>query len=375
MKKITFLTLHLGYGGIENAVTTLANSLSSKYDIEIISVYKRFDDPVFKLNKNIKVKYLINRPDIKLADSKNLFNYSKLFLLKKRDSLLETKIVKKFIKNCQSDIIISTNVNYNFILGKYAKNNSLKIGWEHKYHNNNKKYIKKVIDSTTNLDYLVLISNFLYKFYSELVVNSKCKYVYIPNALANIPKKTSELNSKNIISIGKLSKEKAYIDLVEIFKYVSLKYPDWKLDIIGDGPERKTVEEKIKKYKLTENVILHGFQDKNYIKKFFEQSSIFIMSSTTESFGIAILEAFSYGIPCVAFDDALGAKELISNNWDGYLISNFDKEKMTKKIIDLIKNDSRRIIMGNNARKKSLKYSPDTVKDMWLEILQEKEGK
>lgn len=375
MKKITFLTLHLGYGGIENAVTTLANSLNSKYDIEIISVYKRFDEPVFKLNKNIKVKYLISHSDIKLADSKNLLDYLKLLFLKRKDSFLETRLVKKFIKKCQSDIIISTNIKYNLIIGKYASNESLKIGWEHKYHNNNKKYIKKVIASTINLDYFVLISNFLYKFYSERVVDTKCQYVYIPNALANIPKKTSELNSKNIISIGKLSKEKAYIDLVEIFKYVSLKYPDWKLNIIGDGPERNLVEEKIKKYQLTENVILHGFQDKNYIKKFFEQSSIFIMSSTTESFGIAILEAFSYGVPCVAFDDALGAKELISNNWDGYLISNFDKEKMTKKIIDLIKNDNRRIIMGNNAHKKSLKYSPDTVRDMWLEVLQVKEGK
>lgn len=368
MKKITFLTLHLGYGGVENAVTALANSLSADYKIEIISVYKRYDVPVFKLNKNVKVRYLIEHPDIKVS-GKNILNNIKTFYLKKRQNRLELKLVKQFITKCDSDIIISTNIRYNFLIGKYANNNILKIGWEHSYHNNDKKYINKVLQSTNNLDYFVLVSNVLYKFYSELLVDSKCKCIYIPNALEYIPEECSNSKDKNIISIGKLSKVKSYVDLVEVFKYVSLKYPDWKLNIIGDGPERSAIEEQIAKYKLENNVILHGFRDKKYIKKMFEQSSIYVMSSVSEAFGIVILEAFSYGIPCVAFDSALGAKELISNNWDGYLIGDLDKEKMTKKIIDLIKNENRRIIMGNNARKKSLKYTSEVIKDKWLEIL------
>lgn len=368
MKKITFLTLHLGYGGVENAVTALANSLSSNYKIEIISVYKRYDDPVFKLNKNVKVKYLIEHPDVKVS-GKNIFNNIKTFCLKEKDKRLENRLVKDFIINCDSDVIISTNIRYNVLIGKYLSSNILKIGWEHSYHNNDKKYINKVLQSTNNLDYFVLVSNVLYKFYSGFLAYSSCKCLFIPNALEYIPDSCSSLIDKNIISIGKLSKEKSYVDLVEVFKYVSLKYPDWKLNIIGDGPERSAIEEQIAKYKLENNVILHGFRDKKYIKKMFEHSSIYVMSSVSEAFGIVILEAFSYGIPCVAFDSALGAKELISNNWDGYLISDLDKEKMTKKIIDLIKNENRRIIMGNNARKKSLKYTSEVIKDEWLKIL------
>lgn len=369
MKKITFLTLHLGYGGVESAVTALANSLSPYYEIQIISVYQRYDSPVFKLNKNIEIKYLINKSNTKVVRGKNILKFLKTSIIRKKEFYLEKKLVKKFIENCDSEIIISTNVLYNQLVGKYANHNTLKIGWEHSYHNDNKKYIKKVISSTQNLNYFVLVSNTLYKFYSELMMNQTCKCVYIPNALEYIPDNLSKLEDKNIITIGKLSKEKGYVDLVEIFKYVSLKYPDWKLNIIGDGLEKKLIEEQIYKYKLEDNVILHGFRNKKYIKKIFEKSSIYVMSSSFDAFGISILEAFSYGIPCVAFDNSLGAKELISNNWDGYLISNFDKEKMTKKIIDLIKNDNRRIIMGNNARKKSLKYTVDVIKNEWLKIL------
>lgn len=369
MKKITFLTLHLGYGGVESAITALANSLTSDYFIEIVSVYQRYDNPVFKLNKNIEIKYLIGRSDVKIVKEQNILKCLKAFIIKSRDIRLEAKLIREYIENCDSDIIISTNARYNELVGKYANSNTLKIGWEHSYHNDNKKYIKKVVDSTKNLDYFVLVSNVLYNFYSELMVDKHCKCIYIPNSLEYIPDNLSKLKEKNIITIGKLAKEKGYVDLVEIFKYVSLKYPDWKLNIIGDGPQKELIEEQIAKYKLENNVILHGFRDKKYIKKMFEKSSIYVMSSSSEGFGIVLLEAFSYGIPCVAFDSALGAKELISNNWDGYLISNLDKEKMTKKIIDLIKNENRRIVMGNNARKKSLRFTTDVIKEMWLEIL------
>ena len=93
------------------------------------------------------------------------------------------------------------------------------------------------------------------------------------------------------------------------------------------------------------------------------------MGSISESFGIVLLEAFSYGLPCVAFDSAVGATELISNNWDGYLISDRDKEKMARKIAQLIKDQNRRIIMGNNGKKKAMKYSADIIKEEWINLL------
>ena len=354
---------------MENAVTALSNSLNGDYQIEIVSVYQRYDTPVFKLNKNIEVKYLITHPDIKVLKNKNIFKLFKTIVLRIKNKFTEKKLVKNFLINCNSDIIISTNIKYNYLVGKYANKKILKIGWEHSFHDNNKHYITKAINSVRRLDYFILVSESMREFYAKKMDDCECRCLYIPNPLEKIPDKISSLESKNILTIGKLAKEKGYVDLIEIFKYVSLKYPDWKLNIIGDGPERKAIEERIRVYKLENNVIVHGFKDKKYISKMFENSSIYVMSSSSDAFGIVILEAFSYGIPCVAFDTSIGAKELISNNWDGYLVSDFDKDKMTKKIIDLIKNENRRIIMGNNAHKKSLKYTSDIIKEKWLEIL------
>ena len=60
MKKVTILALHLGYGGVENAVATLANTLSSKYEVEILSVYRLYNEPAYFLNENVKVTYISN---------------------------------------------------------------------------------------------------------------------------------------------------------------------------------------------------------------------------------------------------------------------------------------------------------------------------
>ena len=94
------------------------------------------------------------------------------------------------------------------------------------------------------------------------------------------------------------------------------------------------------------------------------------MTSYTESFGIVLLEASSFGIPCIAFDSAKGATEIIDNNWDGYLIKNRDKKLMAKKICELISSINRRLVMGSNAYKKASDYSMDKIKKEWIKIIE-----
>ena len=375
MKKLTILALHLGYGGIERAISMLANSLVDKYEITIASTYKLYDEPPFILDKRIKVEYLIED----MVPNKNEF-ISSLKKLKFIDTIKEgikaVKILKQkkekmieYIKNCKSDIIISTRDIHNKWLGTYGNKNIIKIGWEHNHHNDNKKYINKLVKSVQKLDYFVLVSNELTSFYTEQLKNSNCKCVYIPNAIDYIPEYKSSLKEENIVSVGRLSKEKGYLDLIDVYKIVHSKYQNWKLNIIGDGIEKKAIEEKIKNYELEENIILHGFQNRKYINELLNKSSLYVMTSHTESFGIVLLEAYAFGIPAVSFTSAQGACEIITDNWDGYLVKNRDKEQMAKRICELISNYNRRFIMGKNAAKKAEEYSVEKIKNKWIEML------
>jgi len=373
VKRITILALHLGYGGIEKCISTLANTLCKNYQVNVISTYKLYEKPSFPIDDRVKITYLI--PD--LSPSKNEFIDSvkhlkfikgfKLGITNLKILYLKKKKMIEAIKNCDSDVIISTRDIHNDWLGKYGNPNILKIGWEHNHHNNDKKYINKIIKSVSKLDYFVLVSKELEEFYRQKV---KCKTVYIPNTLDYYPKKVSDLEEKRIISVGRLSEEKGYLDLIDVFSLVHQVYPDWKLDIIGDGNQKENIQKKIEEYGLKDFIILHGFQNKEYINQLLQKSSIYVMCSYTESFGIVLLEAFSFGIPCVAFDSARGATEIISNNWDGYLIKDRNKEIMAKKVCELISNPNRRIIMGANGIKKANQYSMDEIRKYWIQIIE-----
>lgn len=378
MKKITILALHLGYGGIENCISNLANSLVDDYEVNIVSTYKLYEKPVFKLNDKIKIKYLMtdlkpNKQELKQSLKKlKLITFFKE--LKKSLKILKLKknLMIEAIKNCDSDVIISTRDIHNNWLSKYGRDKILKIGWEHNHHHNNKRYINKVTKSVLGLDYFVLVSKDLTKFYSEKLKDKKVKCVYIPNSINFFPQEKAKLETENLISIGRLSHEKGYLDLIDIFKELHQKYPDSKLNIIGDGPDRKKIEKKIRDNKLEDYIILHGFQEKEYINKYLEKSSVYIMTSYTESFGLVLLEAFAYGIPCVAYSSAEGANEIISDNWDGYLIKDRDKNKMVKRICELLSNRNRRLIMGANGIKKAQEFNTQKTKQKWIEIINRK---
>ena len=372
MKKISIIALHLGAGGIERIVSILANNLANDYEIEIASVYKIYDEPFFKLNNKVKVKYLIpdlkpNREEFKksLKHLRIIKTFKEGFKSLKILRLKKTKVIE-YLNECDADIIISTRDIHNELVGKYASKNSLKIGWEHNHHNNNKKYISKIINSVKKLDYFVLVSKELKEFYEDKV-NPKC--IFIPNCIDYYPENRSDLQSKNIISVGRLSDEKDPIELIEVFKMVNEKYPDWHLNIFGDGVLYEKVNEKIKNYNLKNNVTLHGFQNRDVINKYLKDSSIFLTTSKTESFGLVVLEAFAFGIPCVSYTSAKGIVEIAKNNYDAYLIDNRNRDEMVKRICDLIKQNAKLKIMGDYAYKTSLKYKEENFKNMWLKIL------
>ena len=378
MKKITVLALHLGYGGIERCISSLVNSLSSDYKINIISTYKLYEEPSFKIDNKVKIDYLMTdlKPNKKeLKDSLKKLKLITFFKeIKKSLKILKLKknLMINAIKNCDSDIIISTRDIHNLWLSKYGKKEILKIGWEHNHHHGNKRYINKIIKSVYGLDYFVLVSKDLTEFYSEKLKDSKVECVYIPNSIDYFPEVKSKLETENLVSVGRLSKEKGYSDLIDIFKEIHKIYPDSKLDIIGDGPEREKLENKIKDNKLSHTIKLHGFQEKEYINQVLKKASVYVMTSHTESFGIVLLEAFSFGIPCVAFDSAEGAREIISNNWDGYLVENRDHDKMVKRICELLANRNRRLVMGANGLKKAHEFDIEKTKVKWTKLLNRK---
>jgi glycosyltransferase involved in cell wall biosynthesis len=283
---------------------------------------------------------------------------------------LKRKKMIEAIKNIDSDIIISTRAFHNKLLGKYAKEGTVNIAWEHSHHNNNKRYINALVKSCKNMDYLISVSKELNSFYKDKIDNGKTKCKYIALSLDYFPEDKSTLSKKEITAIGRLSKEKGFEDLIDVFNLVHQNHPDWKLNIVGDGIEKDKIIEKINTLGLEESVIMHGFKNENEIHDILATTSIYVMTSFTESFGLVLLEAMSYGIPCLSFDSARGSLEIIDNNINGFVIKNRNIKRMANKIDDLIEDRNVRRLLGKEALKKALRFSKDRVRQDWINLIE-----
>lgn len=378
MKKVSILALHLGYGGIEKSIVALCNLLCERYEVEIACSYRLYDTCVFPLDSRVKVKYLI--PDLRpnRVEFMDAWRHKKLFAFinEGRKGIhvlwMRRRSMIRYIKNCSSDVIISTRDIFNDWLGEYGSDQALKIGWEHNHYHNDLKYAGNITKSVWKLDYLVLVSLSLQKFYQKELRKSKCRCIFIPNIIEKIPTKVAPLKKERFISIGRLSPEKGQLDLLKIYALLEKKYPNWTLDLIGDGEERSCLEQFIREHHLEEKIHLHGFRDKEYIDKMLHDSSIYIMTSFTESFGIVLIEAMSHGVPCVAFSSAEGARELIVSGKNGYLIKNRNYRAMIKKLSDLVEHPDERKRIGKAARGSVKKYTGDVVSKEWFELIEKR---
>ncbi len=375
MKKILFLAMHLGYGGIERAIISEANILVDKYDVEIACAYKLYDKPAFPLDERVKVTYLSetlkpNKDELKAAiHSKNPVAIVREGIMSIRVLHYRKAAMKKAIKQSDANIIISSRYLYNALLAKNKKEGVVTIAQEHNHHNGDEKYINQIANSVQGIDYFMPVSKELTDFYAARVGNVVCKY--IPHSLEYMPEHISELTEPMIVSVGRLSPEKGYLDLIEVYASIQKEHPEWKLHIVGDGVERSAIERKIQACGLQESVVLHGYQNKEYINEVLAKASIYMMCSHTESFGIVLIEAQAFGIPCVAFDSAKGAIEIIEDEVNGYLVSNRNFDEMKNKVCHLIENEDLRKAFGEKSRENSLQYSKEVIQEKWFEFLEE----
>lgn len=373
-RNIVILALHLGAGGAEKVICNVANILCKNNNVTIISTYKLSDKPAFEIDEKVKIEYLMtnlqpNKRQLKTAlKHLHIIDFIKEAIHSMKILYLRKKLMIKKIKQIEADIIISTRILHNNWVGKYAKKGIIKIAQEHNYHNNNKKYIKKLIKSLKNIDYLMPTSKGLSNFYEGKIGKTKIKY--IPNYVERKTDKVSELENKVIISVGRLEPVKGFPDLIDVFAIFQKDHPEWSLKIVGKGSQEELLRNKIRAMNLQDKVFLIGEKNTEELAEEYYNASLYVMTSYSESFGLVLLEAASFGLPLIAFDSAEGAKEIIQNGQNGYLIQNRNKEEMSNKIEEIIENREQMITLAKNAKNVLNVFSKENVEKEWKEFLE-----
>lgn len=373
-KKVSFLLLHLGYGGIETATINTANALCNKYDIEIISFYNLKNNQANRIDNRIVIKYLYNGEPNREAFKESLHNKDFINIIKegfKATNILIKKrvLIIKAIINCKSKYLISTRYDFSILLSRYGTREIIKIAEEHHYHNNNKKYINILKYKYNNIDYLFALTKTLKKDYHEFLKhNHHTKIVLMPNMLYELPTKKSTLNQHNIITMSRLDKGKRNDEIIRIFSKVKDR-DNWKLYILGDGEEYEHLKSLIKELNLEDSIYLEGYISKEKLPDYLLNSSIFIMASITEGLPMVLLEAMSYGIPCIAYEIPSGVNDIIEHNQNGFIVKNRNEEEYRKSLEKLMKDSTLRKKFGHNTNKKLEEFKKETVLKKWYSIL------
>lgn len=342
-------------GGTERVSTVIANELvkDAQFDICFLSLWEKEKELFFYLDKKI-LRYTLFDNEV---SGKRILNY--------------IKKIRQFIKNNSIDIIVDIDGILDMYTIPASKKSDCKvISWEqfNYYQNpyvNYRKYTRKL--AAKKADAVVVLTD-EDKGYYQKELNVKCKLVRIYNPIENTQEKTNyDVESKIIISAGRLTEQKGFDILIDIANIAFDKHRDWKWVICGEGEDREKLTEKIKKYKLEKNVILEG--NVANITDYYKKAAMFVLTSRYEGFGLVLTEAKNVGLPCVSFRCPCGPVEIIEDGVNGYLVDCFNVKNMAEKINELIENTEKRKEFSNMALVGTEKFDLSTISSQWKELL------
>ena len=345
--KILVLHGHLSMGGEERILlNVLKNLVELNYNVDLLITQNYGENNLFEneIPEEVNYEFLF-----KSYNGKNRI-IKEIFRLRKKINYL--KKVEKRIKEKNYDIVIDYSSN----LLKY-KNFDIAIpvfSWVHfsltfgeklsiekveKYKKQYKKYDKILAICDTMRDEFIEILG---------MDKNKVELVYNPINLEIIQKKSENVNPKYenylkedyFLQVSRLTHQKQPEHLVDIYYKLKQLGIKEKLYFIGNGKKIELIKQKIKEYKLENDVILLGQIENPY--PFFKNAKLFLHTAKYEGLPTVLLESLTFGVPVVAYDCPTGPKDILGKNSEyGELIPLNDKDTFVKKVYELMNNNTK----------------------------------
>ena len=335
-----------GFGGMERIFTDKMNWLCQQPDVEVVLMLV-WKDPLplaYNLDSRVKVVRL-NVPSIKggFGFPFALFSYNRFVAQYNPDVTILSWIIGAFFaaygRKCGKVIYESHHVS-----------NLMKHSW---LQTKLQPYVDVVV-TLTSQD----AKNFPRARRVEV----------IPNFTNLQFTASADYTHKRCVAVGRLVYQKNYPRMIEIWKHISKKNPDWVLDIYGEGEERGLIEQGIREAGLEGKVVLHG--SAKDVVGVLQSASIYLMTSRMEGFPLVLVEAMTCGLPIVAFDCNFGPGKVISDGTTGFLVPYSDDAMFMERLAYLMEHPEIREQMGMAAKEASKKYQPEQIMKEWLRLFQ-----
>lgn len=188
----------------------------------------------------------------------------------------------------------------------------------------------------------------------------------IPNSAVLQDAPCSELTAKRVIAVGRLDYQKSFDRLIEAWRIVHGKAPEWRLDIFGQGEWKERLQQQIADCGL-EGCCAINAPTADIVNEY-AASSLLVMSSHYEGFPMVLIEGMACGLPAVSFDYKCGPRDIIRDGVDGFIARDGDVADLARKMLLVIGDEQQRRRMGQAAREVVRRFSPDSVMEKWLSV-------
>ena len=369
-----------GMGGTIRAAHNLAGYLAKTHEVEIISVFRRREEPFFPFPPNVKVTALDDqRPGVTpwrlrllrkiLRTSPSALMHSSDRAAKECNLWVDVRLAR--VLRRQSGFLIGTRPGLNFTVAYLSPPGFITIGEEQMHLHAHSGPLRKAMKHLyPSLDALVALTEGDAHEYEQLLGDEAAlvRLASIPNTARAMGGAKADLDAKTVLAAGRLTPQKGFDMLIHAWARVASVHPDWRLRICGGGDREENLRQLVVDEGLADVIELPGRRD---LEEEMANASIFVLSSRFEGFPLVLLEAMSKGMAVVSFDCPTGPGEVIDDHRNGILIPARDVERLAAGIIELIEDADLRRRVGPAAVEAARDYTIEAVGPRWERLFTE----
>ncbi|RZJ90430.1 MAG: glycosyltransferase family 4 protein [Chryseobacterium sp.] len=360
-KKIFFVINTLQRGGAERVSCILANEFDKQgFEVFVICMNQAF--PAYEISPRVKLVSLLD-----IRGKEHIFNRAKYAWL------IFSRLVQLLIKE-RPACVVSFMTTANLYSGLAC----ILTG------------VPFIISEHTTPHHTVNSFNYLKRKLTFIIYRQSKAIVVVSKGIADCIKKNKSFKKldnfitlrnpvnvfqsltknqihhrKFIIAVGRLTHVKGFDQLIDAFSNIDNDSVD--LLIVGGGEEYENLDRQIKSLEISDRVILVGAKDN--LQDYYSQAELLVLSSRNEGYPNVLIEAMSFGCPCIAMDCEFGPSEIITNKINGILVEQNNFRKLMLEIDYLLVNDRFRDKISANAKLINRTNSVENITSEWKNLI------
>lgn len=381
MNILFLLGIYPSYGGVEKVTTVLANGLTRRrHQVSILSFEQPFPEIADReLLPSVRM-HRLRKPVDSVENCKRLNN---ILRAEETDIIISQWCVPYYVAKLCRRAMRGTKCRFISVHHNTPDTNArikdVEIALEQRRGNAIINRIKlAAIRAVSRLSlrytykasdcFVVLAPSFIpiAKKYIGIRQTNKIRAIGNPITLMPSDKDNNDVKQKEIVYVGRIEdNQKRTHRLPDIWKELEPAYPDWCMTVVGDGPDRKKLQEKIRRLNLQRMKVV-GYQDP---ARYYRRASILVLVSEYEGFGLVIVEGMSFGVVPVVYGSYRSVYDIIDSGRDGVITPPpYSSADMVSALRTVMERPNLWQIMSANAIKKSASFALERILDEWEDL-------